>query len=220
MENEMKNIGEKYNNDKITHHRYDLIYPTFLENKRKEKLTILEIGLGDNKNGTGNSNYFWKEYFPNSILYIMDKDYEYNDGLAMVLKGDQSNIEDLKNITQKIKKCDLIIDDGSHQPEHQIKTFIHLFDNLLEDGGIYIIEDIECNYWNSKSTVYGYEVGYMNAVDFFKTRVDEINSEFSKKRNNLKISQIMFSKNCIIIKKQTKEEENLNKREYRFKGML
>lgn len=220
MENKMYNIGIKYQNDKVTHHRYDLIYPQFLEKFKDKNIKILEIGLGDNQNGTGKSNYFWKEYFPNSVLYIMDKDYEYNDGLCEVIRGDQSKVDDLINVKYKINECDLIVDDGSHQPEHQTKTFIYLFENLLKKGGTYIIEDIECNYWNPKSTVYGYEVGYINAVDFFKTRVDEINSEFSKKRNNLKISQITFSKNCIIIKKQTQEEENLNSREYRFKGML
>ena len=38
--------------------------------------------------------------------------------------------------------------------------------------------------------------------------------------NSLNISQITFAKNCIIIKKQTEEEIELNKREYRFKHLI
>ena len=38
--------------------------------------------------------------------------------------------------------------------------------------------------------------------------------------NSLNISQITFVKNCIIIKKQTEEEIELNKREYRFKHLI
>ena len=216
----MYEIGIKYQNDKITHHRYDLIYPQFLQDKVDDDIVILEIGLGDNKNGTGKSNNFWKEYFNKSVLYIMDKDYEYNDGISVVLKGDQSNIEDLKRVKEIIGKCDLIVDDGSHQPEHQIKTFLYFFEHLLNDGGIYIIEDIECNYWNSKSTVYGYEIGHMSVINFLMSKIDSINSEFSKKNNSLKLSKITFAKNCIIIQKQTEEEKNNDLREYRFNNML
>lgn len=220
MENKMYNIGIKYQNDKITYHRYDLIYPQFLEKLKNNDIKILEIGLGDNTAGTGKSNYFWKEYLPNSTLYIMDKDHEYDDGICKVIRGDQSKTEDLTNIKNKINQCDLIIDDGSHQPEHQTKTFIYLFENLLKKGGIYIIEDIECNYWDPKSTVYGYEVGHISVIDFLVGKIDDINSEFSQKKNTLNISQITFAKNCIIVQKQTDEEIEINKREYRFKNML
>ena len=41
------------------------------------------------------------------------------------------------------KKVELIVDDGSHVPEHQILSFNFLFKNLLSPGSTYIIEDIE-----------------------------------------------------------------------------
>lgn len=215
-----KEIGIENNNDKVTHHRYDLIYPIFLENKRMDKMTILEIGLGDGENDTGNSTSLFKEYFPNSYLYIMDIDYEFQTNDYTVIKGDQNNIDDLVNVTKLVKETDLIIDDGSHHPQHQFNTFCFLFEKLLKSGGYYIIEDIECNYWDNKSTVYGYEIGYNNVFDFFKRQIDEVNSEFSGRKNPLKISFITFAKNCIIIKKQSNEEQEFNNREYRFKNML
>lgn len=40
----------------------------------------------------------------------------------------------------------IIIDDGSHRPEHIRDSFGVLFP-LLEDGGIYAIEDTQTSYW-------------------------------------------------------------------------
>ena len=44
---------------------------------------------------------------------------------------------------------DIIIDDGAHNPDSQIKTYENT-KHLLKDGGIYIIEDFEKPH--SKST--------------------------------------------------------------------
>ena len=41
-------------------------------------------------------------------------------------------------------KFDLIIDDGSHNPSDALKSIQFLFENHLEQGGTYIIEDIDC----------------------------------------------------------------------------
>jgi hypothetical protein len=150
----------------------------------------------------------------------MDKDYEFQTKDYTVIKGDQSNQNDLIRVSNIIKETNLIIDDGSHHPMHQFNTFCYLFENLLKPDGYYIIEDIECNYWDNKSSVYGYEIGHFNVIDFFKRQIDEVNSEFNHRKNPLKISFITFAKNCIVIKKQSKEEEEINKRPYRFDSML
>jgi hypothetical protein len=78
---------------------------------------------------------------------------------------------------------DFIIDDGSHHPEHQITSFIYLFEHGLKPGGIYIIEDIEMNYWlhgetYGQSTRYGrqHAGSFMNRL---KDLVDVVNREFS-----------------------------------------
>lgn len=213
-------IGNKYQNDKITHHRYDLIYPFFLENFRDKNFKMLEIGFGNGQHGTGRSGSFWTEYFPNVKLYIMDIDYEFQTDDYVVYRGDQANIEDLKLINDRVGSVNLIIDDGSHHPRHQFISFTYLFENMLEKGGYYIIEDIECNYWNSESEVYGYKIGYDNSIDFFKNQIESINSEFSQKKNKFNISSITFAKNCIIVKKQTEEEIEINNRIYRFQNLL
>jgi hypothetical protein len=218
--NRFYDLGQKYGNDKVTYHRYDLIYPKFLSELIDKEITMLEIGLGNYQDGTGYSRNMWKEYFPNAKIYVMDIDKEFEDEIGLVIKGDQSKNEDLIRVSDICGTMEFIIDDGSHHPEHQIKTFNLLFDKNLKNGGTYIIEDIECSYWNPKKTVYGYETGYLNIVDYFIGLSHSINSEFSGKKNDLNISQITFAKNCIIINKQTETEIELNKREYRFKNML
>lgn len=213
-------IGVEHQNDKVIHHRYDLIYPIFFENKRNDNFKMLEIGLGDGDYGTGKSGSLWKEYFPKCELSIMDIDHEFETETYKVYKGDQSKVEDLERVKNIVGGVDLIIDDGSHHPRHQFISFTYLFKNMLNNGGYYIIEDVECNYWDSESIVYGYEIGYENVFDYFQRQIHSINSEFSKVKNPLNISFITFAKNCIIVKKQTDEEIEINKRKYRFNHLL
>jgi hypothetical protein len=220
MKDNMHSLGLKYGNDKVTHHRYDLIYPNYLLPFKNSKLKMLEIGLGTYTADTGFSRNMWKEYFPKSTVYVMDLNHEFEDELGRVIKGDQSNLDDLKKVSDICGPLDFIIDDGSHHPEHQLKTFDLLFTQNLKLGGLYIIEDIECSYWDPKAAIYGYETGHLNIIDFFSKLLHGINYEFSRTENKYNISQIIFGKNCIIVKKQTEEEIELDKRTYRFNALL
>ena len=167
----------------------------------------------------------WLELFPNAFIYGIDIGKQLNGSRHNVFKCDQSNINDLFNVKEKIKSKNIffINDDGSHIPEHQLLTFNTLFPILCE-GGIYIIEDIETSYW-TKNGLYGYKTRYGykhpdSIIEIFKDVIDSINSEFSKitksRVNHLQfISNITFSKNCIIITKKKQEQ-----RKYRFEGNL
>jgi hypothetical protein len=201
--------------DKIYHHRYDRFYPTFLESLRKSSFNLLEIGID-----TGGSLLLWKEYFPKAKIYGIDINLELKNDDFTIYKIDQSDLDQIKKATKLIPKCQLIIDDGSHHPIHQLETFLEFFDKILEYGGIYIIEDIECNYWRPETSIYGYEIGHFNIIDYFKNTPDQINCEFNKKKNTLNISSITFAHNCIIVVKKTIDEINFSNRKYRFDHML
>ena len=74
------------------------------------------------------------------------------------------------------KKFDVIIDDGSHIPWHQIFTLETMFDTFLKDGGVYIIEDMETSYWDRPGvSLYGYPIlnagigKHGNAIEKLKT---------------------------------------------------
>ncbi len=208
-----KELSELHGTDKVTYHGYHFFYPKFLESLRNEKFNMLEIGWG-----SGASVKVWNDYFPNANIFVMDIGMEYTDGRQKVIKGDQSKEEDLIRIKDEIKSAKFIIDDGSHNPTHQLNTFYYLFNNVLEPGGVYIIEDIELSYWNPESSLYGYKVGNVNVLHSMLKCNEMVNHEFSNVKNKLDISTITYGQNCIIITKRDIEESNYFNRGYRYQG--
>jgi hypothetical protein len=223
-------IGLKAGTDKITHHGYQRFYPTFLENIRKTATAILEIGIDRTY-----SVQLWSEYFTFAKIYGMDIHLEYETDRVKIIKGDQSSVSDLANVSRQIKEpVQFIIDDGSHIPEHQLLTFDFFFQNLLQPGGIYIVEDIETSYWKN-GDCYGYptKYGYKHPRSFIeriKPVIDHINIEFLNTKDQLQnkhelvisqttldmISTMTFGQNCVIFTKKTADEMKYNGRVYRF----
>jgi hypothetical protein len=213
MKKSFHTLSEIAGTDKVKPHGYHFFYPVFLENIRDENFNMLEIGYG-----SGESMKMWCEYFPNSNIFCIDINIEkIINNRCKVIKADQSSLKDLEKLNRIIKQAKVIVDDGSHNPKHQFDTFIYLFENLLEDGGIYIIEDIETNYWKSDCYLYGYRIGEFNLLENIIKFQHMINEEFSKVKNTMKISTITYGQNCVIITKRTLEEQKFFEREYRLK---
>ena len=229
----MQKVGDNYLSDKITHHGYNRFYDYFLVPLKNDSFNFLEIGVDK-----GRSLKMWNEFYTNAKIYGLDINESYQHEKGEVFKGDQSDINVLIKLTKDIGKCMVILDDGSHVPEHQLLGFNYLFENCLEFGGTYIIEDIETSYWR-KGELYGYTVkaGFKkknNIVRIFKKIVDIVNREFLTDDNykmikkslikfdNLKyISMISFGHNCIIIKKMTLNEyQKFGNRKYRMHQFL
>ena len=61
--------------------------------------------------------------------------------------GSQNDKTFLRRYADDVKSLDIIIDDGGHTMEQQLNTFKILFP-ILNDGGIYIVEDVESSYQN------------------------------------------------------------------------
>ena len=230
---ELATIGRHFGTDKISHHGYHRFYPRFLNHLRSKTMSggkgILEIGLDKSK-----SLLLWLSYFPAAFIYGIDNslvDFYIAGNRFKLFKVDQSKLGQLQFIVKEHLKHSifLIIDDGSHVPEHQILSFNYLFTECLEAGGTYIIEDIETSYWQN-GILYGYNFryGYLHgnsAVEAFKKLADDVNYEFLapevRKLHELNIgskfssktraavSSITFSMNCIIITKKTREEMEL-----------
>jgi len=210
--NDFYNISLRNATDKVYYHGYHYFYPNYFEKFRNDKFKMVEIGYGD-----GASMKSWVEYFPNADITVMDinVELEYSDR-CRVIKGDQSKLESLNDIINRVSRAKLIIDDGSHNPDHQINTFYYLFRNLLEPGGVYIIEDIELTYWNPESALYGFKSGETNIIHSMLRCNEMVNHEFSGVKNTLDISTITYAQNCIIITKRDVEESNYFNRGYRF----
>ena len=229
----MYRSGIEYKTDKLTHHGYDRYYDMFLYQYVNKNTTLFEIGIDASR-----SLKMWNKMFNNGKIYGMDIGVGFVHDKGEIFKGDQSNSHDLDKIINSITKADIIIDDGSHVPEHQLFSFNYLFEKLLVFGGLYIIEDIETNYWeNGKLYNYDINAGYNannNVVKIFRDIVDIVNREFLLAKYKLEInklqinidclnfiSSITFGANCIIIKKMTLNEyKRYALREYRFSKFL
>lgn len=172
-------IANKHNTDKGTtagnSHGFTEIYPKYLpENPKK----ILEIGVQG-----GGSLAMWDEYYPElEQIYGMDfcieltleqlKEIQKRNLKYKLFYGDQSNREHLDKIAQDIgdEQLDFILDDGSHNTDHQQISLARLL-KTVKPKGIYIIEDLTdkvypCGGWNIKDMV-NYSDATVNILDNF-----------------------------------------------------
>ena len=90
----------------------------------------------------------WQNYFSKDSLIVgMDvnpecSSYIYAGENIEIFIGDQSNKEHLSALVKKYGKFDIIIDDGSHRVNDQIKS-LEIFYPYLKNSGKYFIEDID-----------------------------------------------------------------------------
>lgn len=140
------------NSDKGTAHTYftDYYNEKLLPYKDTSNI-VLEIGIW-----TCASLYVWRNYFSNARIIGVDnfrnskkpkwKGHDIDklmlerleEGKFEHILGDATKAETFVTLENNI---DVIIDDGSHKLEEQLKSFEVLFPKL-NPGGLYIIEDI------------------------------------------------------------------------------
>lgn len=154
-------ILQESGSDKYFSHHYERYYSSWLAPYRSlPKVKVLEIGAY-----TGKSLRVWDRYFTDpamimGLAYQGDgkKTYEqvkgYNDTAMHVYFGDQSKKETMDFLAEK-GPWDVLIDDGSHVPQHMIFSFFSLWKSV-RPGGVYIVEDLETNYWRHGREVYKY----------------------------------------------------------------
>ena len=133
-------LFKKYNCDKVDH-GYHKIYEQYIEDRRYDELNILEIGTL-----YGNSIKSWLDYLPNSNIYTIDTFERINTNQVDVLKNERVQWYKCDSTKTRLKDIwktdfDIIIDDGSHTPNSQRRTFYNSFGNLKENG-FYFIEDV------------------------------------------------------------------------------
>jgi len=176
-------IQEKnlYHTDKHTLHSYiPNLYDNLFEPYRDKNNIILEIGCRE-----GHSLILWSEYFKNSIIFGVDN---FDD--IVFSQGARKSYEHLKSI-ENIKTVigdaydeqmalhfpnfDIVIDDGPHTIESQLKC-ISLYYPKINDGGILIIEDIQ----NTSNL----EKLEQKAISEFNARTEKIDLRHNKNRTD------------------------------------
>jgi hypothetical protein len=133
---------------------YTSIYEAYLKGYRDRAFSLVEIGLGvkgdrweakivQGRNTGGASVKMWRNYFPRAHIYGLDvNECAYlDDERTRTFVADQGNVEDLAAFVESVPSFDVVVDDGSHRPDHQQISLDFLFPHL-SPGGLYFIEDL------------------------------------------------------------------------------
>jgi len=134
-------------------HNYIKYYNEWFEEYQDKEINLLEVGVEN-----GYSVRLWKAYFTKAIIYGMDHLKHY----GCEFHGDSTNKEEVDKLLGDLK-FDIIIDDGDHHPESQIKTYNNL-KNRLNDEGMYVIEDIHGPKY--KNYIYEKQVNKIKSLGF------------------------------------------------------
>lgn len=135
---------------------------------------LLEIGIQN-----GGSLEIWARYFAQAEALIgcdINPDcarLQYEDQRIHVIVGDANAAASRQAVRSITTKLDLLIDDGSHESGDIIESFLHYFP-MLEDGGLYVAEDLHCSYWQEFD---GGLFDPASSIAFFKALADIIHHE-------------------------------------------
>jgi len=134
----LNSLGILYGTDKSSlRQNYLVHYERLLSHLRGDSFNLIEIGVY-----RGASLAVWNAYFPKATIVgvdIADRCRQYAKGRIKVAIGSQADAAFLTELAAEYPPT-IVIDDGSHNPDHQIFSFEHLFP-LLRPGGCYIVED-------------------------------------------------------------------------------
>ncbi len=146
---------------------YFKIYEKILKKYVNKKTTLVEIGVGD-----GGSLFMWKKFLGKKANII---GVELNPEAKKLEKygfeiyiGDQSDPNFWKSFYKKVKKIDILIDDGGHTNLQQITSFMESV-NHIKDDGLIVIEDTHTSYMNYK----GFKNPSKNSFINFSTNIIE-----------------------------------------------
>jgi len=133
---------QKFSADKHVHHFGDF-YEQFLGPRKDSVRRLLEIGVA-----FGNSLRAWQDYFPNARIFGIDHAPEkcFFEGRITCFVGNQDHRESLREAHAAVGgDLDVVIDDGGHRINQQVKTLAEFFPSVVP-GGVFIIEDLHASF--------------------------------------------------------------------------
>ena len=135
--NKLEELAFKYGSHKCPEigHSYTDFYDHLFAKRRDSIHKLLEIGAGA-------SLYMWRDFFPKAKIYGIDikKKLVFKKGRIQTFLCNQADPVKLTKLIKKIgSDIDIVIDDGSHEPQ-DIITSCQTLMPLLKKGVIYIIE--------------------------------------------------------------------------------
>jgi hypothetical protein len=206
-------LATYFGTDKWGDHWYARHYQTHFAPLRRKRLRVLEIGVGgyDNPSEGGESLRMWKAYFPSAEIVgidIGDKK-PHDETRIRTFVGSQVDNAFLQRLNGEAGPFDIVIDDGSHENAHVVQTFHALFP-LLNDDGIYVVEDTQTAYWPDFGGALPEEAA-PTSMNFLKALVDGLNHrEFPDRREpgyfERHIVAMHFYHNLVFIQKGVNDE--------------
>lgn len=178
---------------------YFELYERHLSKFIGKPVKVMEIGIAQ-----GGSLDMWQYYFGKYAEIIgMDCNKwcaEVTDKKSYI--GSQADRKFLKTVVEKEQSFDVIIDDGGHKSEQMVTSFQELYP-ALNEGGVYIIEDVCCAYWNRfqgglkrKGTI----------IEVSKNLIDFVNEVSDKNIYTETLTGMHFYNSMIIFDKGKKEK--------------
>jgi SAM-dependent methyltransferase len=155
-------------------HYFD-IYERHFDAFRGKRPTVLEIGVFH-----GGSLEMWRDYFGRGATIIgVDIDERVRSiedpGFRVVI-GDQSDPVFLQSLADQYGPFDIVIDDGSHEPAHQVASLTALWPHV-KVGGVYLVEDLHTSYWPT----YGGGLNVATSfIEWIKPLLDDVNAYHSR----------------------------------------
>jgi hypothetical protein len=178
----LNEIGLKHGTDKATYHSYLEFYESILNPIKAKIFNMLELGIYH-----GDSLRMWAEWLPDANIYGVDINLSQIQGNVGRCNIEPMNLSDPRNLSYYLEQkkyhkiiFDLIVDDASHHCDHQISAFKVAW-NYLNDGGVYIVEDVNTSF-PSYGKLYGGDgvtSPFINKETFF----DFMESEYFKSLN-------------------------------------
>lgn len=183
------------------------VYPRLVGHLRGRDISFLEIGVYK-----GGSIGMWRDYFGQAArLTFLDIDPACRE-LALpgtvVEIGDQADQAFLAGMADRHGPFDLVVDDGGHKMHQQINSFLALWPRL-NDGGLYVVEDVHTSYWP------GFGGGYRakgSFIEFAKDLIDRMNSWYTDQDDIFPVSPlarqigaVQFHDSMVVVEKRLKE---------------
>jgi len=154
---------------------------------RDAPLNLIEIGVYN-----GASLEMWRDFFSQAQIVGVDIDprCRCHSGERIAIEiGSQADPQFLAALAERYPPF-IVIDDGSHLPEHQIFTFERLFP-ALQAGGCYIVEDLP--QWVDRSE-------RSSAVEYFGTLAEAAMDRADERFSRVEVVQgaVALWKSCPI----------------------
>lgn len=173
-----KNFSKKWE-------KYFDVYDEVLSGYKNKKITIVEVGVHN-----CGSLEVWKKFLGHDARIIgIDANPECKkfekEGYEIFI-GDQTDSLFWENFFNEVGPIDILIDDGGHTNEQQIKTVINCIKNINDDG-LLITEDTHTSYQKEFGNPSKYSF-----INFAKKLADDIN--FTYPFENKKIFEFSLNK--------------------------